>query len=268
VSSPIPHELLHALAADQIDELTELSHAYAREGDARRAVMAAWAADVKTLQLLLWESGLASAPEPDAQMQAVAEAVDAALRGRSQHQQAAMSEAAGTVRAIVEGARAALSSAFDESVHALLANRWTPLDHLDGLRIPQPGDARRAVSARLDGRTADQLLTDLRTAAADCLAVSKVMAAVGDDKESIRQVTMADIATFEAYLVQTALRVGDTALATVDQRWDIAATRLRIGAREVDPTPDEVRRVLLSVVGPAEEATLSAAFESAGRGAR
>ncbi len=222
-------------------DFTGLSRQYAERGDLRRAALAAWAADVHTLEQLLWENGLDLAPEPFVQLATVggsiADAVDTL---------ATQPRDATSLRAVVETARAAMIATFDESVHGLLTERLADLDHLDAAR------AQPVAVGRLEGRSADELVDELRTAAADCAAVADVLAADGEHEAAARLGDQADSASFEAYLVQAAVHAGDHDLATVDLRWDLAAERS-------GPT-GLVRDDLVAVLGSAEQERLRAAM--------
>jgi hypothetical protein len=240
------HARTQATLAQQVADYARLSRRYAARGDSRRAGLAAWTADVRAVQALLWDGGLPAAPNPEQQLRAIADAVETAML--VQELPPGLS-----VRDLVENARKALAAAFDDSVHALLAERFGPLDHLDGLPAPAPGAANDAVGERLDGRTGEHLVGALLVAAADARAVSQVMASVGDDEEARRQGASADLASFEAYLVLTSAASGDATLATADLRWGLAASKVE----EQETThPQGVRAAILSVVVPAEEPAL------------
>ena len=254
------HDLLQASATAQMTEYADLSRSYAARGEGRLAQLAVWAADVQALQVLLWESGLGSAPDPDAQLAAVAEAVSGSL---DDHIDAPHAPA--TIRESVERARDAMVTAFDESVHVMLAERFVPLDHLDALAAPGPEEARDSRSRRLAGRTPEKLVTDLRQTAGDCMAVAVAMAEDGDLAGATYQARQADLASFEAYLVSAALGAGDVALATVDLRWDLATAADRDVPLATDDPHGDVTRFrdrLASVVGPTEEPALRACFEA------
>jgi hypothetical protein len=259
---PVPstHDLLQASATAQMAEYADLSRSYAARGDGRLAQLAAWAADVQALQVLLWENGLAAAPDPDAQLAAVGGAVSGSL---DDHTDAPHAPA--TIRESVERARDAMVAAFDESVHVMLAERFVPLDHLDALEVPGPEDARESRSRRLAGRTPDKLVTDLHQTAGDCMAVSAAMADEGDLTGATYQARQADLAAFEAYLVSAALASGDLALATVDLRWDLATAADRDVPLATDDPEGAVARFrdrLAAVVGPVEAPRLRASFEA------
>ena len=242
-----------------VDRFAALSHAYAQRGDARLALLAMWGSDVELLQLLLWESGLGEAPDPLAQLTAVGEAVLGSLSFTTTGAAEGI-----TARQTVERSREAMVAAFDESVHALLVERFLPLDHLDALPWPAPSAAGQAADRRLAGRTPHELIAGLQTTAADCMAVAEVMLLEEDAAGALGQARQADLASFEAYLVTAAVRAGDTALASVDLRWDLAAMS---GLDDRDQPDDFEKAVaawrdrLLGLVGSAEAETLRAAFE-------
>ncbi len=248
----------------QIDDYAVLSARYAARGDARRAALAVWAADLRTVQSLLWEGGLAAADDPAQQLLAVASAVETALTSREP-------TADPSVRRVVEDARRALSAVFDESVHHLLVARFVALDHLDGTPAPTSGEANQVVQDRLAGRTGEQLVSDLLTASTDSRTVARVLAEVGDDDEARRQSAAADLAGFEAYLVMASAASGDATLATAELRWDLAAMRSGrsgIGSDDVrlGPAPRPplaVRDAMCAVVVPAEEDALLSVLDRA-----
>jgi hypothetical protein len=233
-----------------------LSRAYAARGEGRPALLAVWAADVQVLQVLLLESGLDSAPDPEAQMALVAEAVRGSLLEGTES-----ATGPATLREAAERARAALLATFDESVHALLEECLAPLDHLDRLAPPASNGARQAVARRRAGRTSLELVHDLRTAAGDCMAIAHEMARDGDPVGARRQARNADLGSFEAYLVSAALAVGDTALTTVGLRWDLAEAADERDVDDLDEGVRALRERLESVVGPTEVPVLRAFFQ-------
>lgn len=248
----------HEVLAAQADDYAQLSCAYAARGDSRRAVLAAWAADLRAVQGLLWESGIAGAEDADQQLMSVAGAVETALVSRS--------SAATSARSVVEGARQALLAAFDASVHAQLTERFTDLDHLDAVRPPNPGAANQAVTDRLDGRGGEELVGDLLTAAADCRAVARVMSQLGEPDEERRQVVSADLAGFEAFLVLASAASGDATLATTELRWDLAVAKLGQLSRDNRSadgplSSGALREAMCAAVVPAEEGALLSVFD-------
>jgi hypothetical protein len=258
VRTELDHARTQEVLATQVTDYARLSVAYASRGDCRRAALAAWAADLRSVQSLLWASGISGAEDPDQQLLDVAGAVETALLGRA---------ATGTsAREVVEAARQALLAAFDVSVHEQLRERFTDLDHLDTVRPPVPGAANQAVTDRLDGRGGEELVGDLLTAAADCRAVARVMSELGEPDEERRQVVSADLAGFEAFLVLASAASGDATLATTELRWDLAVAKLGQNARENRTSEgplssDALRTAMCAAVVPAEEQALLSVFD-------
>lgn len=238
-------ELTRAVLAAHVEDYAALARWYAERGDARRAVLATWAADVRALQHVLWVNGLGTARDAEPALGQVAEAVVSAVAG---------SDAAGAtgLREVVERARDALTSAFDPSVHDTLRAQYVDLDHLDTLAGPSAGEANRSVSDRLGGRAGEQLVGDLLATAQDARVVARVMDEVGDHEEARRQHGSACLAAFEAYLVLASAASGDATLATADLRWDLAALK----AEGTDVEPHRLREAMREVVVPAEENAL------------
>lgn len=237
----------------RLDCLRELSRSSALDGDMRTAVLAAVADDAYVLEQLLWQNGLDQAPDPAAQLGAVGEAVAAALEQRAGSVTGQL-----TARELMEAAREALKSTFDASVHTLLDERFTSLDHLDGLR-PDAPDALSS-GRRTDGRSSAQLESDLRVAAADCMAVARTMAESGEPGAAAHLARQADLASFEAFLLETAAVAGDLDGASVDLRWQLA--RVGEGRAESSEQRATSRRArLVALIGSAEQDRLRCAFE-------
>jgi hypothetical protein len=205
----------HRELLELVEGYASLSRDYAEAREPRLALLAMWAADVHVLQLLLLESGIDRAPDPSAQLAGVGEAVNSSLTG--------VSLEGVTPRQLLERSREAMVATFDPSVHAMLVDRFQSLSHLDaveGLDVDSPDVARER---RLDGRTREQLVADLEATADECVAVAGAMVAGGDLEGALRQMHHADLATFEAFLLRTAMESGDQTLASVDLSWDLAA---------------------------------------------
>lgn len=246
------------------ERYADLSRRQARQGEVRRAQLAAWAADVHVLEELLWENGLGDAPDPHEQLAAIGEAVAAAIEALAAEAPDDLSP-----REVVELARHAMVTTFDASVHELLEQRFGDLQHLEQQPDVQPQQPRHPEGRpedrpedRLEGRAPEQLVAELRMAAADCMAVAQVMAAEGEPSAALRMARQSDNAAFEAYLVSAAVAAGDSALATVDLRWQLAQDAESGSGPE--PAADELhaRRALLgSLVGSAERPALDATLE-------
>jgi hypothetical protein len=87
----------------------------------------------------------------------------------------------------------------------------------------------------------------------------------GDVDGALRQLWQADLAVFEAHLVERATAAGDTHLVTVQLRWEIARASVS-GPPDASSGVSEPllawRQQLAAVVSSAEAAPLAAAFLS------
>lgn len=237
--------------------LAQRSRDHAAGGDLRCGKLSAWAADAHVLEDLLWENGLADAPDPGAQLASLGEVVAASLE-----QLAARSPHGLSARQLVEAAREAMVTTFDESVHGLLTDRLVALDHLD-LCEPAVHDAGADAERRLDGRTPQGLVAELRAAAADCMAVAQVFASEGEPDAARRLALQSDAAAFEAYLVAAASLAGDERLVTVDLRWGLAREVLAELAPSTTGTAlGSWRPALVELVGVAERGVLERTLEA------
>lgn len=247
------------------ERLREQSRTYARRGATRPAQLAAWTSDLHVLEQLLWQNGLAEAPDPDAQLAAVGEAVAASLDILAESDLGEL-----TPQLIVDLARDALVNTFDESVRQMLADEFMPLDHLvaavwEPAGEDDPTDGR----GRLGDRSPEQLVVELLAAAGDCMAVARELVVEGEFASAQRLSRQADIASFEAYLVAAASLAGDHELASVELRWDAAVIldRRERAAEHGGSMADlaEVittrRRELLALLGSAEQGILELTFE-------
>jgi len=232
-------------------DLYALSQSYAAGGDARRAALAAWASDVRAVQSLLLEVGLDDPANRRNQLLTVSEAVVTALADLDAGESR-------TVRAVVESARECLLTGLDDSARATIMERLVALDHLDLAAAPAPGSADLAVHERLGGRGGEQLVGDLLTAAADCRAVARTLAMVGDEDEASRQSRSADLAAFEAYLILASAASGDATLAVTGLRWDLVLAKAAGSAGGGSPGSSVVRAAILAGALPAERPALDA----------
>jgi hypothetical protein len=253
------------------DRYAEASRSYAVLGNARLAVLAMCAADTEVLQQLLWEHGIDQAPDPQAQLAAVGEAVLESMAATTGGTTTGGTTAGAlpdgetpgtTARQTVERFRNAMVATFDASVHDLLADRFGALDHLDDVAV-SASEAGEAARELLAGRTAAELAADLLHTAGDCAAVAEVMLAEEDTSGALRQLWQADLAAFEAYLLTAAARAGDDDLATVQLRWELARSLGLAPPENSDAVEESVadwRRALTDVVSTAEADSLRAYF--------
>jgi hypothetical protein len=246
---------LYEDATAKVGLYERLSHSYAAQADSFLAVMSAWAADLYAVQALLWERGLMVSTRPDAQFFTTGAAISRALAHYPAEQGIPAS-----ARHPVEAARTRLMTAFHPSAHELLAASFIALDHLDALPHPAPAAAREASNVGLAGRSTTDLVAELQLTAKDHSMIALEMRSAGRDEDALHHAYLADMASFQAYLVDAAHRAGDTWLVTVDLRWDAATAAISALPglpADVLAAVAVIRERLAFVLGPIEAPRLS-----------
>lgn len=245
----------------RVNLFVELSRNYADAGRPEAAVASQWGADVLTLQSVAWERIVVVSRSPQEPLFEIgARALEGMGVGDLTIAFADMlSPAAGqrsSAAGLVRAAREAMMSAIDNDLRTELTSRLHPLDHLEALRAPQSADFAAAARARLAGMTPEAFIRQRRSDAAARMAHARQLA---DIAAAISAAYEADMLTLDAYLVESALAIGDTLLITVQLRWDYAAaavTRLAGVPADLREAVALVRRTLARSLGAADGARL------------
>lgn len=252
-------EVLYADTVSKKRAYGELSKRYAANGDAYAAVHAAFAADVQTVQAVMWERVMVASPVPEEQFAAVGETVTKALAAY-----ATAPTGATDARSAVEAAREGMAGAFDPVAQRILSGEYLALDHLDGLPHPDVAAGAQISATRTKGEDAAVVALKRQQAARDCMTVAKSMHREGRLDDAMRQAWQADWATFESYLLDAAAQVGDVSLITVEMRWTLATDAIaKIVALPSDfaAAVTTIRGRMVNSLGTIEGQRLNARFE-------
>lgn len=252
-------EVLYADTVAKKRAYSGLSQRFAAEGKAYAAVHAAFAADVQTVQAVMWERVMVASPVPEEQFAAIADTVTRALAAY-----AATPPKASSARQTVENARAGMGAAFDPVALRVLSNEFIALDHLNGFPQPDPSEGLALAASRTKGEPPITVAQHRRRVARDAMTVALSMHRDGRLADAMRQAWQADWATFEAYLIEAALQVGDQSLITVEMRWLLATEAIaKIPALPTDFTQavSTVRGRMLDSLGTIEGQRLITRFE-------
>lgn len=252
-------EVLYADTVSKKRAYGELSQRYAATGETYAAVHAAFAADVQTVQAVMWERVMVASPVPEEQFKAIGDTVTKALASY-----AATPVAANTAREAVERARAGMGAAFDPVALQVLTSEYLPLDHLNHLPHPNPTEGTTIAHTRTKGEPAATVAQKRRRAAKDCMTVAVLMQREGRLTDAMTQAWQADWATFESYLLDAASQVGDNSLITVEMRWALATEAIaKIPALPSDfaEAVSTIRARMLNSLGTIEGKRLAARFE-------
>jgi hypothetical protein len=214
------------LSHAQILEAAARRHGAA--GDAVSALADAWSADLNMLQAVMWERILVASRTPQRQFFQGAEAVVSGLLSSAPIE-------APTVGRLVAAARSRMAAAFDEGLTREMAGRWPDLTYLELLPPPSEDDLTAAVRDRLGGLSSTAFVDRRRVEAQDMILAAQGHRVRGETAEAIRQAYEADFRSLEAYLVESAVSVGDRWLLTVTARWDLVVHAIS----EVPGLPDD-----------------------------
>lgn len=252
-------EVLYGDTTAKVRAYSELSRRAAMEGNALLALHFAWAADINTVQAIIWERVMIASPRPDQQFFSVASTVSRALTAYAANPQPAVD-----AREALLFARQGLAAAFDDSVLNLINERYINLDHLAGLPTPDALAGSRLAQARLNGSNIPELSKMRQQAATDSMAVALGMLQQGLQDEALGQAYQADLAAFEAYLLDAAQAVGDWDLVTVEMRWILACeeiAKIAVLPGDFAGAVGRIREALGRAVGPIETERLALCFE-------
>lgn len=247
-------EVLFTDAQRRARVLGERSTQYAADGDAVRAVVAAFGADIATIQMATWESVMVTSLAPQQRFFTLAQSLTAALARAvatsGPHQDGA---------AVVADARAVLLDELDPPLRAAALDRMPSLDHLTGLTAPASADYLRVRDSILSGSTPDAFAELRRAQSEQERRASDAADASGDTAAAIEHDYRAVLLGVEGYLVGSAHAAGDESLLTVLLRWDAVVASISVIASlpsERDAARQTVLATVAQALGPADAARL------------
>jgi hypothetical protein len=252
-------EILYGDTARKARALRDISERFAEEGDTLSAVYAQWAADMFSVQSLAWERIMVASPNPESQFFAVAGAVSRAMAIAYQRPRSVR-----TAKDVIVNARDALGYAFDESMMRALNKHFTNADHLSFLPPPKGSAPSFDSAGRLNGATPAEYAVEKHEEAVTNMGYAWDSLQSGAETDAIAWAYQADLASFERYLVEAAIAVGDHYLTTVNVRWNLASEMIG----QLDGLPGDlngstfvIRELLKDAVGVVDGSRLNDFFE-------
>jgi hypothetical protein len=235
--------------------LHEASVEFVGEGDDVSAVACALGSDGATLESVVWERLNIAPRSPQRQffqaVATVASSVDG-LTGLDADQVA-------TAVAFIGAVRTRMTQAFDEGLAAEVDARWGSLDHLAEVAMPTGRDMEDMRVRRLEGLTAAEFVTARRRSSGQTMLEAQARRVRGSIPEAIQAAYESDFLALEAYLVESALAVGDTSLFTVVTRWALATysvSELRGLPSDFTDAVNAIRAALADGLGEADGARM------------
>lgn len=252
----ISAEEIYADLLQRVHVLTPLSVSYAEQGDIANAVLCTWAADVATAQAVAWERIVVVTHSPQTPFFALGDRLARAMRESLEQRQGTFASA----RELVQSMRARILEAVDADLADDIGARFGSLDHLASFEAPDSDRLGEAGTSRLGGLPAGTFIAQRRSAAQARMNDALVHRVRGDINGAISSAYEADMLTLEAYLVESALAIGDVQMLTVQVRWDLAVaalTRLAGVPDDFGQAVSVVRQTLIASVGSGDGARLA-----------
>ena len=239
-------EEFYADLLGRVHAFETLSRDYAVAGADVAAVISQWGADVANLQAAAWERIVVVSRSPQGPLFDIGSKAIAGMHTLTD----AMGQPYLSAKSLIEAAREAMVGAIGEDLGAEVRGRFGPIEHLDRVPAPRGQQLADAAARRLGGLAPQTFVVARRAAAQERMQLAK--AAPTGRSEAISAAYEADMLTLEAYLVESAVLVGDEFLLTVQLRWDFATTAVTRLASVPDDVVDAsslVRHTLVRSLG-------------------
>lgn len=238
--------------------LERSARARAAGSDSIGAVACAWGADVAIVQAVIWERILIASRNPLRQFYEVADVVVTALVDDD-----GVNRPVSSAEHMVREARMRVARSFDASLARDIEARWPDVSYLADTPPFADVDVQAAVANRLLGVSAGEFIEHRRREAAAFMLEAQSRRVHGDMAGAIQAGYDSDFRSLDAYLIESAIAVGDTALLTVISRWELA-TRAVAGLPALPPdflaAVEVVRETLGAALGEADGARLRRTF--------
>ncbi len=194
----------------------------AGESIVSRALAAAWGADVYAAQAVLWERIMGAAASSTRGWFRAAEAFIAETTVPFPREPDPT-----TCGDILRGARRQLLTRCDDGLADSITLAGLPTSALDDLPAPGPADLAASARERLSGMTPRAFVEARRVAAETEMAAARSLRVAGDTSGAVQAAYAADYLAFEAYLVESAVALGDSDLLTVTIRWELGSAGIQ-----------------------------------------
>ncbi len=234
--------------------LDAAARAFATHGDAVDALACAWGADLAAVQSVLWARIVVGSRTPLVRYYQAGEAV---IRAVSQRGPAEDAYPDSSAEHVIVGARRRLLRAFEPRLSREIDARLPSVDYLGTIVAPTREQVTATVSRRLMGMPWSTFVSSRRQDGAAALAQARSQLADGDVAGALRHAYDADSWLLAAYLVESAMAVGDEDLFTVTTRWELvnaAIEALPSLPTDFDAAVGRLRTTIMRELGEADGA--------------
>jgi len=216
----------------------------AERGEAVNAVTLAWGSDIRTAEAVMVERQKSSSSRGF--LQAASVIVQRLGEQAQSH---------GSAADLVALAREHLWEAAEPGLQRELSREWQQTTMLADLPAPRHKDFEAAARSRLGSMTPSAFVVARMAQARAAMEAAQHHRIAGSTPEAIQSSYESDLAVLEAYLVESAIAVGDPLLLTVRIRWELAARAIS----EIPGLPsapvaaaERIRHSVGQALGPAD----------------
>jgi hypothetical protein len=235
--------------------LHEASVRFAADRDDVSAMACILGADIATLEAVVWERLNIAPRAPQRQFFQAVHSVSGAVSGAPDGEE----DDPGNLAAMIEGVRERMLTPFDAGLAEAVLDQWGPIEHLRSIPSPTRESIDVDLATRLEGLTPQEFIRSRRAAAVQTMLDAQEKRVRGSVPQAIQAAFESDFLGLEAYLVESAMAVGDEALLTVVTRQLLAgravADLTNLPADFMDAVSD-IRGALADGLGKADGARL------------
>lgn len=231
--------------------LSQSSAQHAALGHVIEATFTQLCADILNIEVVAWERIVVVSHTPAVPLFGIGERIWSTM---SQLELAGL-ESSKTAAAFVKRARDQFLSPLDADLTSEILSRELPLDHLKVLAPPNDGELEQYRNRRLEGMDPAAFIGVRRAAATEHIVAAQNQRVRGNTNAAIESVYEADMLTLDAYLIESAIAIGDDALVTVVARWELAKAaieRLAGVPAEFREAVSQIRLALVRSLGAAD----------------
>ena len=225
----------------------------AAANEAAAAIVLCWGCDVAMVQATLMEELVVQAHAPQRQYFAAVERLSSGLQAEATEQRSAAD--------VVRGTRAELLAGLEAEVAFRLAAQFVDPAFLEPLAVPGSGELAALADRRVQGHEPGAFARQRVREATELMVQAQGEHMRGDDAAAIQTAYQSDFRALEAYLVQSAVAVGDSHLCTVEIRWELAVAAMQdlTGLSADFPSAvGEIRATLAEALGEPDASRLAA----------
>lgn len=255
---PPTAEEFYSQSLERLHLLNELARGHAERHEILEALVTQWAADIVTVQAAAWERIVVVSRTAHRSLFDLGERMLNGLVGETLG--SGVADAAGQAQFL----RRALVASLDEDLAAESVARFASIDYLVGLPAPSMLAMSAMAQQRLGGLDPADFIAARLEGSRAAMSRSHAARVRGEISPAIEAAYESDMLALDAYLVDSAIRLGDDHLLSAFVRWELAAAAIsRLGSvpSDVFGAAQAVRDAIGTILGVEERERLGRVWQ-------